>query len=87
MHLRQGVREVGVAVAQLNILIDGTGVADLSALTSQEATIVDAINDSYPRYKVTQSDIIKLPSYCVINVEELLQIEGVLINDGLITEV
>lgn len=81
------VREVTVEFSRLNQLVDGTGIADLSGLSSSEVTIVDGINDAYPRYRITQADTIKLPSNCTLNVAEILQIEGIIINDGLILEV
>ena len=81
------IRELLNEIVRLNLLIGGSMVSDLSSLTSGESTVVDAINDSYPRYKILQGEIVKLPNYCVWTVPEILQIEGVVINDGLIIEV
>jgi hypothetical protein len=81
------VRELFNEIVRLNTLVGGEIVSDLSSLSSGEVTVVDAINDSYPRYKILQGEIIKLPSYCVWAVPDVLQIEGLFINDGLVTEV
>lgn len=81
------IRELLNEIVRLNTLVGGSMVSDLSSLNSGEVTIVEAINDSYLRNKIMQTETIKLPQNCVWTVPETLYIEGILINDGLIIEV
>lgn len=81
------LRELFYEIVNIHRLIDGTPYADLSDLSSGEVTIVDAINDSYVKYRIMQTEVITIPTNCVWTVPEMLNIEGVLINDGLIIEV
>ena len=81
------IRELFNEIVRLNTLVGGEIVSDLSSLSSGESTVVEAINDAYPRYKILQGETIKLPTYCVWSVPDILQIEGLFINDGLVIEV
>jgi hypothetical protein len=81
------LREVAFELARINSLIAGDFTADLAGLTSGETTIVEAINDSYPRHKIAQGEVITLPTNCTMNIAGVLIVDGLLINDGLIIEV